>query len=72
MLDKFCICHKICTYSKEKYGLFYKIYLKISKENYNKFSQLDLFCNSVVSKGYNVGKLKKEVLNIQMTKRNYF
>ena len=27
MLDKFCICHKICTYSKEKYGTFYKIYL---------------------------------------------
>ena len=71
ILDRFKINHNICTYSKKDYGIFYKIYLKISKDNYLKFRNLNLFHNAVVSKGHNVGKLKTKILEKQMIKRKY-
>ena len=68
---KFGILHYMCSYSKEKYGKMYKLCLNISKENYLRFFNLNLFGESIITKGNNIGKKKQEFLKSYMTKRKF-
>jgi len=62
--DDFGLKHNICKYRDN--GWMYKLFLSKTKENYQKFLKLGLFHRANVTKGYNVGKKKVDVLN------NYF
>lgn len=58
--QEFGISHYISKYWKN--GWAYKLVLSKNKNNYNKFLELGLFSNSVVSKGVFIGKKKSKVL----------
>ena len=47
-------------YKKEE--TYYKLYLKINKENVKRFRKLNLFNKSIASKGEFCGLKKKEIL----------
>lgn len=58
--DDFGLKHNISKYWAN--GWAYKLFLSKTKENYQKFLNLKLFEKADVTKGYNIGKKKLEVL----------
>ncbi len=65
------ILHNVCSYSVGEYGTMYKLCLKISKENYLTFFNLNLFGDSIITKGKNIGKMKQTKLKEYMVSRNF-
>ena len=58
---EFEIRHYISRYWKN--GWCYKLILNRSKENFNRFITFKLFSKAKVTKGYYIGRKKKDVLN---------
>lgn len=58
--NEFGMKHNISKYSH--HGQMYKLFLAKRRENYIKFINLKLFSKAIVTKGYNTGKKKADVL----------
>ena len=64
--NEFGLKHNIASYSH--HGQMYKLYLSKTKENYQIFMDLGLFSKAMITKGFNKGKKKVEVLKIAINK----
>lgn len=61
--NEFGFKHNITRYT-EPTGSMYKLFLSKTKNNYQRFIDLGLFSKAMITKGYNKGKKKLEILKI--------
>lgn len=61
--NEFGLKHNITRYT-EPTGFMYKLFLSKTKENYQRFMNLELFSKAMITKGFNKGKKKVGVLKI--------